>query len=249
MATRVDTGVVRTSAPGRGFMADQRFFTAFAAGLAAFIVLGFVQFQLRGHANFRTAPAFLHLHGGLMVSWLMLFVAQNVLVSRGQIVVHRKTGWLSLAVAAAVVVVGSYTGIHAIATGRVPPFFTPAFFLALSQVGIAAFALVVILAVVLRRQVQWHRRLMVGSGILLTEPALGRMLPMPLLGQSWGELVILAVQLGLVAIIARHDRKVLNQVHPATLVLVVAVVVSHLAIEVASRTPAVAAFAQSIAAG
>ena len=249
MATRVDTGVVRTGAPGRGFMADQRFFTAFAAGLAAFIVLGFVQFQLRGYANFRTAPAFLHLHGGLMVSWLMLFVAQSVLVSRGQIAVHRKTCWLSLAVAAAVVVVGSYTGIHAIGTGRVPPFFTPAFFLALNQLGIAAFALVVILAVVFRRQVQWHRRLMVGSGILITEPALGRLLPMPLLGQTWGELLAMAVQLGMVAIIARHDRKVLGQVHPATLVVAAVLVGTHLAVEVASRLPLTAALAQSIAAG
>jgi hypothetical protein len=249
MATRVDTAVVRTGAAGRGFMADQRFFTAFAAGVAAFIVLGFVQFQLRGYANFRTAPAFLHLHGGLRVSWLMLFVAQSVLVSRGQIAVHRKTGWLSLVVAAAVVAVGSYTGIHAIATGRVPPFFTPAFFMAVNQIGIATFALVVILAVAFRRQVQWHRRLMVGSGILLTEPALGRLLPMPLLGQSAGELLIMVVQLGLVAVIARHDRKVLGQVHPATLVMAAVLVVSHLAVELAARLPVTATLAQSIAAG
>jgi hypothetical protein len=248
MATRI--GTVSAERPlARGFMADQRFFTLFAAGLAAFIVIGFAQFQLRGFANIRTAPAFLHLHGGLMLSWLGLFVLQSVLVSRGQIAIHRKTGWLLLAVAAAVVVIGSYTGLHAIGLGIVPPFFTPAFFLALNQLGIAAFALVVILAIVFRRQVQWHRRLMVGSGVLITEPALGRLLPMPLLGQTWGELLALAIQLGMVAIIARHDRKVLGQVHPATLTVAAVLVGTHLAVELASRLPLTATLAASIAAG
>ncbi|MCW3798239.1 adenylate cyclase [Sphingomonas sp. BN140010] len=249
MATRVAARRAEGRAPARGFMADQRFFTLFAAGLAMFIVLGFAQFQLRGYANFRTAPAFLHLHGALMLSWLSLFVLQGVLISRGQVVDHRKTGWLSLGVAVAVVVVGSYTGLHAIAIGRVPPFFTPAFFLALNQLGLAAFALVVIMAVVFRRQVQWHRRLMVGSGILITEPALGRLLPMPILGQTWGELLAMAVQLGMVAVIARHDRKVLGQVHPATLTVAAVLVGTHLAVELASRLPLTATLAASIAAG
>ena len=230
-------------------MADQRFFTGFALVLAALIIFGFVQFQLRGHANFRTAPAFLHLHGAVMLSWLSLFVLQGVLISRGQVVDHRKVGWLALGVAVAVVAVGSYTGLHAIALGIVPPFFTPAFFLALNQLGLAAFALVVILAIAFRRQVQWHRRLMVGSGVLITEPALGRLLPMPLTGQTWGELLALATQLGMVAVIARHDRKVLGQVHSATLTIAAVLVGTHLAVELASRLPLTATLAASIAAG
>lgn len=230
-------------------MADQGFFTRFAIVLTAFILLGFLQFQLRGFSDFRTAPLFLHLHGGLMVSWLGLYVMQSWLVSRGQIAVHRRTGWLALAVAAAVVAGGSFTGIHAIGTGRVPPFFTPGFFLALTQVGVASFALVVALAVRFRRQVQWHRRLMIGSGVLIAEPALGRLLPMPLLGQTWGELAAMAVQLGMVAVLARHDRKALGQVHPATLVVGGVLVTAHLLIELLSRLPAWNALAAGIAAG
>jgi hypothetical protein len=134
-------------------------------------------------------------------------------------------------------------------TGRVPPFFSNSFFLALTFVGLVTFSVVVGLAVVRRREVQWHRRLMVGSGIIVTEPAFGRLVPVPLVGQSVGELVILGLQLLLVGIMARHDRKTLGAVHPATLVIALALVVHHLGLELLQRTPAFAAFAQSIAAG
>jgi len=232
---------------GRGYMADQRFFTRFAILLAAFILFGFLQFELRGFVDVRTAPPFLHLHAALMVSWLAMFVLQSVLISRMQVQLHRTHGWVTVVIAAGVIVVGSYTGIHAIALGIVPPFFTPGFFLALNQLGIAAFALVVVLAIVRRKQVQWHRRLIIGSGILIAEPALGRLLPMPLLGQTWGELAALAVQLGMVAILARHDRKVLGQVHPATLVVAGIAVGVHLLVELASRLPLTGQLAASIA--
>lgn len=118
-----------TAAPaprGRGYMADQRFFTRYAIFLAAFILFGFIQFELRGFVDVRTVPAFLHLHGGLMVSWLGMFVLQSVLVSRGQVQLHRTLGWVTAALAAGIVVVGSYTGLQAIAVGLAPPFFTPA---------------------------------------------------------------------------------------------------------------------------
>jgi len=247
MATNAATAA--PAARGRGYMADQRFFTRYAIFLAVFILFGFIQFQLRGFVNVRAAPAFLHLHGALMVSWLGMFVLQSVLISRSQVQLHRTLGWLSVAIAAAVVAVGSYTGIHAIALGIVPPFFTPAFFLALNQIGIAAFALAVVLAVTFRKQVQWHRRLIIGSGILITEPALGRLVPMPLIGQTVGELVILAIQMLMIAVLARHDRKVLGQVHPATLVVAAISVGVHLAVEIASRLPLTAQLAASIAAG
>jgi hypothetical protein len=230
-------------------MADQAFFTRFAIFMAAFILFGFIQFELRGFVDIRTAPAFLHLHGGLMVSWLALFVLQGVLVQRGQVALHRTLGWVTVAVGAAIVMVGSYTGIHAIALGIVPPFFTPAFFLALNQIDIVAFALMLGLALGYRKQVQWHRRLMIGTAFVIAEPALGRLLPMPLLGQSWGELLALAVQLIFIAVIARHDRKQLGQVHPATLIVASIIVGAHLLIELASRTALFASLAQSIAAG
>lgn len=237
-----------TRSTGRGYMADQAFYTRFAIGLSLFIVVAFAQFQLF-IAPPGPKPILLHIHGGLMLAWLGMYILQSSLISAGQVGIHRRTGWLSLGVALAAIGTGAFTGIHAIDTGRVPPFFTDGFFLALTQVGTLLFAAVVGLAVVKRRDVQWHRRLMIGSGVLISEPAFGRLVPLPLTGQSLGELIILGLQLLLVGILARHDAKHNGRIHPATMVIALALVVHHLAIELLHRLPAWNAFAASIAAG
>lgn len=238
-----------TSAPlGRGYMADQGFYTRFAIFLSLFIVLAFGGFALSGLGNPAPAPLIVHAHAVLMLAWLGMYILQSSLISAGQVTVHRKTGWLSLAVALAAMLTGAATGIHAVDSGRVPPFFTNAFFMALTSVGVILFAAVVTLAVIKRREVQWHRRLMIGSGVLISEPAFGRVVPLPLTGQSLGELIILGLQLALVGILARHDVKILGRVHPATLVVALALVTHHLAIELLHRVPAWQGLAASIAA-
>jgi hypothetical protein len=248
MATHFDGHATAVPA-GRGFMADQRFFTRYAIALVAFILFGFIQFELRGFVDIRTAPLFLHVHGAVMVSWLAMFVVQNMLVSGGQIALHRTLGWIGLLLAVAVTMVASYTGITAIKMGIVPPFFSTAQFLALTQTGAVFFAGLVAAAIVRRKQTQWHRRLMLGSMFLITEPALGRLLPMPLLGGEMGEWAVLVVQLVMLAILARHDKKVLGSVHPATKVVLAAVIASHVLISALSHLPPFVAYAQAVAAG
>jgi hypothetical protein len=56
MATHANTAA--PSARGRGYMADQRFFTRFAIFLAIFILFGFIQFQLRGYSTSAPRPPF-----------------------------------------------------------------------------------------------------------------------------------------------------------------------------------------------
>ena len=238
-----------TGSTGRGFMADQAFFTRFAIALSIFIVLAFGGFALSGLAPPGPAPLIVHVHAGLMLAWLALYIMQSSLISARQVALHRKTGWLSLGVAILAIGTGAYTGYHAVDAGRVPPFFTNGFFLALTFVGAIVFAIVVTMAIVRRKQVEWHRRLMIGSGVLVTEPAFGRLVPLPITGQSVGELIILGLQLLLVGILARHDRKVMGRVHPATLVIALALVVHHLALEILHRVPAWQSLAASIAAG
>ena len=244
MATNASTG-----APlGRGYMADQGFYTRFAILLSLFIVLAFGGFALSGLGNPAPAPLLVHAHAALMLAWLGMYILQSSLISAGQVAVHRRTGWLSLLVALAAMLTGAATGINAVDSGRVPPFFTDSFFLALTSVGVLSFAAVVTLAIVKRRHVQWHRRLMIGSGIMIAEPAFGRVVPLPLTGQSLGELIILGLQLLLVGLLARHDRKVFSRVHPATLVIALALIVNHLMLELLHRMPAWQGLAAGIAA-
>ena len=233
---------------GRGYMADQAFYTRFAILLSLFIVLAFGGFALRGLGPPGPAALLVHAHAMLMLAWLGMYILQSSLISAGQVAVHRRTGWLSLLVALAAIFTGAATGINAVDSARVPPFFSDSFFLAVTIVGVAAFAAVVTLAIVKRRQVQWHRRLMIGSGILIAEPAFGRVVPLPLTGQSLGGLIILGLQLLLVGLLARHDHKVFSRLHPATLVIALALVVNHLLVELVHRLPAWQAMAAGIAA-
>jgi hypothetical protein len=233
-------------APARGFMADQAFFARYSIFLALFIVASFAQFSLRGFVDIRTVPPIVHAHAAVMVTWLGLFVVQNQLVHRGQLALHRTLGWVSAVVVAAVAVLGCAVGYAALQFHMVPPFFTPGFFLALTWIEAPAFAAVVAWAVSLRRKTEWHRRIMFAATFILLEPALGRLLPMPLLG-GYGEWIALLVQLGFVAVLARHDRKILGSVHPATVCAAAILVLVHSAVPLVGMLPPVVAFANGVA--
>ena len=62
----------------------------------------------------RRAPptAFIWLHALVFSSWLLLYVAQAVLVRAGYRHVHRRLGWVGVPLAAAVVVVGYLTTVE-----------------------------------------------------------------------------------------------------------------------------------------
>ena len=248
MATQVENAGMAARVPHRGYMADQGFFVRYAVVLAAFILFGFAQFAMRGFSSFGSAPPMVHLHGGLMVAWLGIFIAQNLLVHKGELGLHRKLGWFSAVLVAVIAVTGVLVGYNAVAEGRLPPFFSPPYFLALTAVGSLVFAAMVYWAVSLRRQVQWHRRIMLGAMFILLEPALGRLLPMPLI-MPWGEWLTLGIQLIFVGVLARHDRKVLGSVNPATKAIAAILILSHVLFELLAVLPPVVRFAEAVAAG
>ena len=231
----------------RYFLADQGFFTKYAAILALIIIFGLAQFAARGIVDVPSAPVWVHMHGVIMLLWLGLFVGQNLLIQRKAFTSHRQLGWFSLLVAMAIVVVTCFAGYMAVALGRNPPVFSASYFLALIYVETMAFLAMIIWAITRRRDTQWHRRIMFGSTIIILEPAFGRLLPLPLLG-DWGEWIVMLVQLGFVAVLARHDRQCLGRVHPATSVTMVIVIAVHVAVEALALFPPLVSFAETVAA-
>lgn len=230
--------------------AEARFFERFALALALLIVFGFLQFELRGLASLRGAPWWLHLHGASMLAWLALLVVQPRLAggaSEDQARIwHRRLGWLGAALTVEIVAVTIGAGIGAIEAHRVPPFFTPSYFLALTVIEATTFGFLVLRGVTMRRQPVWHRRLMLGASLILLEPALGRLLPMPLLGWT-GEWLSMIIQLLGVTVIARHDIRQFGRTHPATLAIGAAVIGTHVAVTLAALLPPVQALAQALA--
>lgn len=223
------------------------FWAKMTIGLSLFIVFGFAQFALRGFVPFRQVPIAFHIHGVVMLSWLGLLCTQALLAgSRSGLRVHRRLGWASAGMVPLIVTLTSMTCLSALKVGIFPPFFTPAYFLALVHVGLVLFALLVAIAIVRRTDAGWHKRLVLGSTILLMDPALGRVLPMPFI-MPWGEWLAMAIELGMVALIARHDRRETGAIHPATAVVALAVIASHVVVEMLAVTPAWIAFATPFA--
>jgi len=215
---------------------EDAFWPRMTIGLSIFILFGFAQFAARGMVNYAAVPAYVHVHAVVMVGWLGFMVVQPMLIQRGNVALHRKLGWIGAAWAAAVVAVCSFVSVKIVQLGMQPFFFTPPYFLALTQVGAITFGALVAAAIVRRRETEWHRRLLVGALVLLMEPALGRTLPMPLI-MPWGEWAALAVQLGVLAVVIRHDRRTLGAIHPATTSVVLVIALSHVVVEILAVSP------------
>lgn len=222
------------------------FWHRMAIGLAIFIVLGFLQFALRGFVDPVAAPFWVHLHGVAMLAWLALLIVQPTLVSRDNLALHRRLGWIGAGLALFITGLGIFTGLASLVLNRFPPFFSPPYFLALTTVESLVFGLMVWTAVRRRHTTAWHRRLMIGATIVILEPALGRILPMPLM-VGWSDIPIGLIQLGVVGIIALYDRRTLGRVHPATKAIAAIVIAVRVTIYLLAMTPPVIALAERLA--
>ena len=143
---------------------------------------------------------------------------------------------------------GIFIGIASLVLGRFPPFFSPSYFLALTAIESIVFGTMVGAAVRRRHMTAWHRRLMIGATIIILEPAVGRILPMPLL-IGWSDIPIGLIQLAVVGIIALYDRRTLGSVHPATKAIAAIVIAVRLTIYLAALTPPVIALADRLVGG
>ena len=228
------------------YRTSQPFFVRLAWIMAAIIVIGFGQNAAMGRVDIPAAPIWVHAHGVLMLGWLALLITQNRLAAAGNLTLHRTLGRAGALLALAIVGLAGFTGVMALVLHRFPPFFTPAYFLALTSVEAVAFGALVLGGIVRRADTETHRRLIMGGTIILLEPAFGRLLPMPVLGGETGEWIAMLIQLGFVGAIAVHDRRTLSQVHRATAVVAAIVVASHVAVTLAARSGTVIALADRI---
>jgi hypothetical protein len=243
MATRM----VRRS-DETGYAANQSFFVQLAWICAAIIVIGFVQNAALGRVAIPLVPIWVHLHGLLMLAWLGLLITQNRLAASGALARHRQLGRIGAGLVGAIVLIAGYSSIMALVLHRYPPFFTPAYFLALGIGEAGSFAGLVVAGIARRADTETHRRLISGSLLVLLEPALGRLLPMPLIGGETGQWVILAIQLGFVVAIAREDRRSRGRVLPATLAVGATLIATHTLVSLGARLPLLESWAAQLVA-
>ena len=165
MATIAASNSFRTTAPSAY---DRVFYSGMAIAMALTVVTGFARtYYLRSYfgptASVTGGTALsplVHLHGALFTAWMVLFIVQTALVATRRVAIHRRLGVAAVALAIAMVVVGTKTAITAAARGSAPPGLEPLVFLVVPIFDMILFSGFVATAVWRRRDKEAHKRLM-----------------------------------------------------------------------------------------
>jgi hypothetical protein len=194
---------------------DTGFFLIMAIVMALTIAVGFSFHYAMGRSSF-AAPALIHLHAVVFMGWVVIYLAQNILIASGAVDLHRRLGWLATGWIGLMLIVGPAVTIMDVRRIGEPFFFRPQHFLIFDTVELLGFAALIAAGIAQRRNTGWHRRLNYCAMALLLEPAFGRLLPSPLLlpyaFEATAAVVLLYPAIGIVADLLRVGR-----VHPAWL--------------------------------
>jgi hypothetical protein len=155
---------------------ERRLYIWFAVLMPLIVLAGFARtYYLKGFFGNPPLPGLLvQVHGLVMTSWVVLFIAQVSLVARRRVRAHQRLGILGAVLAALIVVVGIMTAIAAAARGASPG--PPALqFLVIPLGDMLVFAILVGMALYWRRgRLDIHKRLMLLAAINLLAPAIAR---------------------------------------------------------------------------
>ena len=178
MATGLAQGSRTRVAPGAK---DRIFYTGIATAMALTVFGGFgttYYFQLpSGTAATITGGPItptLHLHALLFTGWVVLFLVQTALVAGRRLQVHRRLGYASMGLAAAMVVVGMRTAIESAARGAAPPGVDALTFLVVPVFDLLLFVGFVSTAYLKRRDKESHKRLMLLAYVSIITAAVAR---------------------------------------------------------------------------
>jgi hypothetical protein len=228
-----------------GGSAGRRFYVGMALAMFAAVLVGFSRsFFLRPLFPEWHSPSetIFYVHGAAFTAWIILLVAQTSMVAGGRTDLHRRIGPFGVALAAAMVVLGTFGALIA---ARRPTGFTdvpipPLQFLAIPIFDVVLFASFVALAAAMRRKAETHKRLMLLATINLLAAAIARW-PGVL---NAGPLAFFGLTDLFIVAIGVWDFRTRGRLHPATLWGGLAIIVSQPLRLVLSGTEAWLAFAR-----
>lgn len=190
-----------------------RFFVVMATLMALLILVGFSRQAALGISSF-SAPWPFHAHGVIFMAWTGLYLVQTLTIANGNRALHAKLGKISYVFIPAMVAAGGLIMVVSMRTTGGPFFFAINEFLLGNSAVLLTFAGLALAALKARRHIGWHRRLMLCSMAVLTGPAIGRLLPLPLfIPYSWIIATTPCVIFPLIGMLA--DKQKHGSVHPA----------------------------------
>jgi hypothetical protein len=218
---------------------DRRFYTGMAVAMFVTVFAGFAPtFYLKSFFPAPPLNPLVFTHGLAFSAWIALFLVQTVLIAGKRPDLHRKLGVVGAGLAAGMVILGVAAATWSTRAGHTPPGIDPRSFLALPFFGITMFASLAALGIVLRRQPQAHKRLMLLATIAMLDAAIARLPGVLALGIP---VAYVLQDLFLVAC-ALYDLATRRRVHPVYVWGGLAILVSEPLRLLVSQTPLWLAF-------
>ena len=149
---------------------------------AIFIILiligvqwGFYYTYTNEFPNFKNKTIIIHIHGALLMTWLLLLIVQPLLLSTGRAKLHRTIGKVSYLLGPLIIVFMFLIGRGGYwrAVGNFPDHEVLTF-IVLDMRGFLSFAIFWALAMLFRKNSASHMRYMISTGMLAIGPGVGR---------------------------------------------------------------------------
>ena len=220
----------------------RRFYVGVAIAILITVFLGFSRsYFLKAYYGTPELSLYVHIHGLVFTSWVLLFLAQTTLVATDRTDLHRKLGVGGAVLAALLLIMGTATAILRVKGGGSSPIpgVPPLSFLAVPLFDMVVFAMLIGAGLVLRNRPDTHKRLMTLGTIALTSAPIARLsFVRPLGPPAFFGLTDLFIVAMLV-----YDLATRRKVHPATIWGGLVIVASQPLRLMISGTPAWLAFA------
>ncbi len=192
--------------------AERYFYSTAAFVMLVITVVGFQRYYLAGEGagGRHIAPKLFTLvavHGIALTGWMVVFFVQALLIGIRKRRVHMKVGWVGAVVALGVTISGCMLAVQSVRSAPAAPFRGMAYrqFLLLMLVEIVLFTAFVVAGVLMRKQREKHRAMMLLATLSILAGATVR-IPMlfPIFGQEgWLGIFGPIFALGAVFLLAR----------------------------------------------
>jgi len=200
---------------------ERKFYSRMALFLVFLVLLGFgPSFYLKGIVPSYprpnpTLPPTVIFHGLVFTTWMLLIIAQTQLIAARTHSVHMQLGKLGMLFAILMIPVMYLTAVGQVARADQPPFTDPLTWTIVPLTVIIPFAILVWNGWGHRRDVQFHKRMMLSAAMtVVMGPAIGRLPIAP--PTTVGITILLLLGLTLFIPLFVWDRRTIGHIHPAS---------------------------------
>jgi hypothetical protein len=211
------------------------FFVAMACLFPILVVIGFTP----DYQDIRSGSIywFLHVHGAIMSSWILVFLTQTILAARGNFQFHKKLGLISVGLGVLVLLTISIAIIHAKIAYSPPQGDDDAWgILSLQLYGMILFGLLFTWGMLVRKNAAAHKRLLLLATLILMQAAVDRIRFLPGIGTA---LYVRFIYLDVLLIpLFIYDLLTVRRLHKITIIGVGCILFLQFAVQMAWGSPA-----------